>query len=90
MVPNCLSNVIYQSPAPPNIVDIESFLCKMVENDSLVQSPICVASTQVDDAQDIGVNVQPSLKRSRDLSFMSTEESSRINPPLNYVKGAEW
>jgi hypothetical protein len=62
----------------------------MVEKDSLVQGPICVASTQVDDAQDIRVNVQSSLKQSRDLSFVSAEESSRIDPHLNYVKGAQW
>ncbi|KAF4163863.1 hypothetical protein CNMCM6936_000214 [Aspergillus lentulus] len=62
----------------------------MVEKDTLVQGPICVASTQVDDAQDMRVNVQSSLKQSWDLSFVSTEESSRIDPPLNYVKGAEW
>lgn len=62
----------------------------MVEKDSFVQGPICVASTHVHDAQDIQLNDQSSLRQSRDLSFASAEESNRIDPPLNYVKGAEW
>jgi hypothetical protein len=71
-------------------VDIESFLCKMIEKDSLPQGPIFVASAQADDAQDIQADVQSSLKQRRDLSLVSAEENSTIEPPLNYVKCAEW
>lgn len=82
--------VIYQSLVPLSIVDIEIFLCRMLEKISLPQGPICVASTQADDAQVIRADVQSSLRQSRDLSFVSAEENSTIEPPLNYVKGAEW